>query len=232
MKRRTAWLITLILLLVPVLGAWGCNPQESIPLAQAGFQIQVYAHAAAKTGNAFNTLKPEKLSNLAYRAYLDKVHAASDLGQRLFVTIDNTPVIGPSNKIELLTAIDGYLVLLDSIVADGLFKSLPQELRNTIALLRTLASGVKLAIASIKINTPAERVIANVPGANAQAKRAAKITQQDVVLVQRLTEIVAETTADVLSGQGMAVAQLREMRVSRYTLVGAYINNERARLNR
>lgn len=230
MKKLIVSVVSLCLF-VTALSAWKCSPQESVPLAQAGYQVQVYAHASAKTANAFHTYRHDKFGNTDYANLLAQIDRASELGERLFQRIDDTPVLTPENKWALLDEVDKWALLLDGIIADGLFKGLPQELRNSILVFRSVAAAVKLAVASIQTAQAAKDVPVKLDKVNADAQRATRgIGQTDADLIQRLGQIVAETAAEVLAAKGMPVEHIRASRTAKREALHAYILSERARL--
>lgn len=232
-KKFTARGLCLALVVLFVAPGWKCNPAQSIPLAQAGYQSHVYAHAAARTAKAINTYQPSSLQTGTYREMLRKLDAVSEFAERLFLLIDATPEIGPANKLELLTEADKYAALLDSVIADRLFPSLPDSLRETILIGRTIASGIKLAISTIQTVQPTARVMVKAAPVNAQAANAAKSARSKSNtsdLINALSQIVADTAADVLAAKGLDVAQVRELRKAKRSAVRALIADELARI--
>lgn len=223
--------LTAVVLLVVAASAWSCNPKESVPLAQAGYQVQVYSHAAVKTGKAFNDLRNDLLGNATYGSLLTKIDTASEIGERLFKTIDETPVITPDNKLGFLDQADRYAQLLDGIIADKLFRGLPDSLRDTILVARSLGAAIKVAVASIQATVPTKDVLVRADKVNAEAKRAAKgFGQADAELVTRLGNIVAETAADVIAAKGVSIESLRASRTAKRDAVKTLVAAERARL--
>lgn len=231
-KKKLIQLVITMTLALVASSAWSCNPQSSVPLAQVGYQVQVYAHAAIKTGNAFNVNRNDLLNNAAYRRLLDRLDNASEVGERLFKTIDDNPVITPDNKLALLGQADRYAALLDSIIADQLFPSLPLTLRESIRVGRSVAAAVSVAIASIQAAADTGTVRVKLNEANAQAKKAAQSGERGTSeLAQRLGQITAETTADLLAGKGASVEALRSARTAKREQIRSYAQAERTRLN-
>lgn len=230
MRKILSSLVSLCLL-ITCLSAFKCNASESVPLANVGYQVQVYSHAAAKTGNAFNMYAPDQLQNGTYGKYLRAIDVTSEMGERLFKRIDETPVITPSNKWSFFDDADKWAVAIDGIIADGLFGTIPKEYRDSILLFRTTASAVKLAISSIKTATPTKEVLVKTDKVNAEAKKLARGMGTDTnALVQRLGQIVAETAAEVLVVQGMELTNIRDSRTSKREAVRAYIQAELKRI--
>lgn len=230
MRKVLSSLVSLCLL-VTCLSAFKCNASESVPLANVGYQLQVYTHAAAKTGNAFNVYSNDQLQNGTYAKYLRGIDLTSEMGERLFKRIDETPVITSASKWALFDEADKWAVAIDGIIADGLFGTLPKEYRNSILLFRTTASAVKVAISSITTATPTKEVLVKTDKLNAEAKKVARSVGADTnALVQRLGQIVAETTADVLVVQGMTLEDIRKSRSAKRESVRAYIQAELKRI--
>lgn len=232
MKKILTSVVSLCLLVTSLTG-WKCNPAQSITLAQAGYQTHVYALAAVKTAKAFNTYQPTSLQNPTYANLLKKIESLDDVAERLFLEIDSTPEIGPANKLELLTKADAYAALVDGVIADHLFPVLPDSLRNTILIARSLASGIKLAISTIQTTQLTAKVTVDATEANGKAAQAAKSARSKSAtsdLIQAVSQIVADTAADVLAAKGLEIQQVRELRKAKRVAVRDLITAERARL--
>lgn len=234
MKKNIARILCLALIL-PIAGAWKCNPAQSITLAQAGYQTHVYALAAVKTARAINSYQPSQLQNGTYGKLLRNVDSLDEFAERLFLRIDETPIIGPENKLQLLTEADAYAALADSIIADRVFPSLPDSLRETILIGRTIASGIKLAISTIQTVQPTAKVLVSAGEANAkavQASKQARSKSNTSDLINALSQVVADTAADVLAAKGLDVVQVRTLRKDKRNAVRSLVNDELAKLNR
>jgi hypothetical protein len=232
MKRLTLLKsLVAVLLLAVVAAGFSCNAKESVPLAQAGYQAQVYTLAAVKTGKAFNELRNDLLSNEKYAAIIGKLDTASEASERLFKAIDDAPVITPDNKLGLVDQADHYLHAFDGVIADKLFKGLPDKWRDSILVARSVGAAIKVAVASIQTTTPTREVLVKADKVNAEAKRAAKgLGAADAELVTRLGNIVAETAADVIAAKGASVEALRASRTAKREAVKALVASERARI--
>jgi hypothetical protein len=121
--QRVTSLLLCVALTLSTFALTACN-KDSIPLAQAGYQLHVYAHAGARVGNAFNVLKPEKLPNATYGRLLLALGTASEIGERVFKTIDASEQITPGDKVALIAQIDQYITVLDGVLGDNLITQL------------------------------------------------------------------------------------------------------------
>lgn len=234
--RKTIIRILCVALILPMIGAWkGCNPAQSITLAQAGYQTHVYALAAVKTARAINAYQPSQLQNGTYANLLQNINNLDEFAERLFLRIDSTPEIGPSNKLELLSEAEAYAGMLDTVIADRVFPALPDSLRETILIGRTIASGIKLAISTIQTVQPTAKVLVNAGEANAkavQASKQARSKSNTSDLINALSRVVADTAADVLAAKGLDVVQVRTLRKDKRNAVRSLVNDELAKLNR
>jgi hypothetical protein len=220
--QRVTSLLLCVALTLSTFALTACN-KDSIPLAQAGYQLHVYAHAGARVGNAFNVLKPEKLPNATYGRLLLALGTASEIGERVFKTIDASEQITPGDKVALIAQIDQYITVLDGVLGDNLITQLQPDtqvqLRRSIALGRSVANAIKIAIATLKTTKPVKNIRVQTDGIEPQQAREAAtcaIGENDVQLAIALN--------------GAALDVIRQNRMDKYAVTQSYLRDERARI--
>lgn len=193
------------------------------PLVAFGYNYQIGLLLGLRTGFAFNTYAPDRLSDQKWSELKNLLKRLSRAGQDLSVLIDRTIEINPTTKLELLNEVERYLAQIDRTALDFLPDGeIRAEVSRIVGIIRDVAVAVKIAIAAIDINTPVVKAQADFAAAAQKAGQRSQSRAINTALVEALGRAAGEFAADIQAQKGMDVSSLRSLRDAKFAQVQGF----------